>query len=168
MKSKKLSLIVTVLLLMVTGTATAQKEGNIACDPGLKGIWQMCFYASETEGIPGILKAGNTFKVLSEDGRITNFTITPSRNAVITGYGTYRQVSDSTYAEDIERSIHLPMLNHKTNILQYEFVDGEYMRLKFFIKEDEKGNLMDAWYHETWRKLDMPNKKMENYYETSF
>lgn len=167
MKNKRLSIIVTVLLLIVTGTAIAQTKGKEK-KPTLNGIWQMCFYASETENIPGVLKAGNTFKVLSDDGKITNFTITPNRNAVITGYGTYEQLSDSTYAENIERSIHLPVLNSKTNILHYEFIEGEYMRIKFFIKEDEQGNLMNSWYYETWRKIDMPDKKMENYYEISF
>lgn len=167
MRNKKLSIIVTVLLLIVTGTVTAQAGGKNK-KPGLKGIWQMCFYASETENVPGMLKSGNTFKVLSDDGKITNFTITPNRSAVITGYGTYEQLSDSTYAENIERSVHLPVLNSKTNILHYEFVEGGYMRIKFFIKEDEQGNLMNSWYHETWRKIDMPDKKMENYYEISF
>ena len=30
-----------------------------------------------------------------------------------TGYGTYQQLTDSSYKESIEKNIHLPMLDHK-------------------------------------------------------
>ena len=41
-----------------------------------------------------ILKPSNTFKVLSDDGRIVNFTMSPGKDAIITGYGTYQQLTD--------------------------------------------------------------------------
>ena len=74
--------------------------------------------------IPGTLKPSNTFKVLSDDGRIVNFTIRPGADAIITGYDTYRQISGTAYKESIERNIHLPMLDNKDNILEFEMGEG--------------------------------------------
>ena len=65
----------SIMLLAVTG-ATAQKKTKFkAAD--LKGIWQLCHYVSESPDVPGALKPSNTFKVLSDDGQIVNFTIIP-------------------------------------------------------------------------------------------
>ena len=92
------------MLFAVAGVRAQDKE---AFEPvHLEGIWQLCHYVSENPDIPGILKPSNTFKVLSDDGRIVNFTIRPGEDAIITGYGTYRQVSDTAYKESIERNIH--------------------------------------------------------------
>ena len=80
-----------VVLLAVTGVRAQDK---VAFEPAhLEGIWQLCHYVSENPEIPGTLKPSNTFKVLSDDGRIVNFTIRPGADAIITGYGTYRQIS---------------------------------------------------------------------------
>mgnify|MGYP002234066256 CR=1 FL=1 len=57
-----------VVLLAVTGSPGADKA---AFEPGAsEGIWQLCHYVSENPEIPGTLKPSNTFKVLSDDGRI--------------------------------------------------------------------------------------------------
>ena len=110
----------------------AQKKGNFkAAD--LNGIWQLCHYVSESPNIPGELKPSNTFKVLSNDGRIVNFTVIPGSDAIITGYGTWKQLTDDSYKESIEKNIHLPMLDNKDNILQFE-IKEDYLYLKFFIK----------------------------------
>lgn len=64
-----------VVLLAVTGVRAQDKA---AFEPAhLEGIWQLCHYVSENPEIPGTLKPSNTFKVLSDDGRIVNFTIRP-------------------------------------------------------------------------------------------
>ncbi|EJW94578.1 hypothetical protein EVA_17312, partial [gut metagenome] len=137
-------------MLLVSGGAMAQKRGNFkAAD--LKGIWQLCHYVSESSNIPGELKPSNTFKVLSDDGRIVNFTVIPGSDAIITGYGTWKQLTDDSYKESIEKNIHLPMLDNKDNILQFEIKDN-YLYLKFFIKKDLNGNELNAWYYETWKR----------------
>ena len=92
----------SIMLLAVTG-ATAQKKTKFkAAD--LKGIWQLCHYVSESPDVPGALKPSNTFKVLSDDGQIVNFTIIPGADAIITGYGTYKQLTDDSYKESIEKN----------------------------------------------------------------
>lgn len=128
----------------------------------MKGIWQLCHYVSEVSDVPGTLKPSNTFKVLSDDGKIVNFTLIPGVSAIITGYGTYVQLTNNTYKESIEKNIHLPMLNHKDNILEFELVGDKELHLKFFIAEDLKGNELNAWYHETWKRLEMPDKFPED------
>lgn len=149
------------MLLAVTG-ATAQEKANFK-PADLKGIWQLCHYVSETPDVPGTLKPSNTFKVLSDDGRIVNFTIIPGSDAIITGYGSYKQLSDNTYKESIEKNIHLPMLDNKDNILEFELTEkGEYMHLKFFIARDLNGNELNSWYYETWKRVRMPAKFPED------
>lgn len=149
-----------VLLFAVTG-AMAQKKTRFK-PANLKGIWQLCHYVSETPDVPGTLKPSNTFKVLSDDGRIVNFTVIPGSPAIITGYGTYMQLSNNTYKESIEKNIHLPMLDNKDNILEFEIVDDEYLHLKFFIKKDLNGNELNTWYYETWKRVIMPDKFPED------
>ena len=94
--------------------------------------------------------------VLSDDGRIVNFTIIPGQSAIITGYGTYKQVTGSSYKESIEKNIHLPMLDNKDNILEFEIEDDELLHLKYFIAKDLNGNELNSWFHETWKRVEMP------------
>lgn len=144
----------TVMLFAVTG-AMAQKKAKFQ-PANLKGIWQLCHYVSEVPDVPGVLKPSNTFKVLSDDGRIVNFTIIPGQSAIITGYGTYKQVTGSSYKESIEKNIHLPMLDNKDNILEFEIEDDELLHLKYFIAKDLNGNELNSWFHETWKRVEMP------------
>ena len=123
--------ILMAMLLMVTGVM-AQKKAKFQ-PANLKGIWQLCHYVSELPDVPGVLKPSNTFKVLSDDGRIVNFTIIPGQDAIITGYGTYKQVTEHSYKESIEKNIHLPMLDNKDNILEFEIEDNDLLHLKYFI-----------------------------------
>ena len=75
----------SMMLLAVTG-ATAQKKTKFKTAE-LKGIWQLCHYVSEAPDVPGALKPSNTFKVLSDDGRIVNFTLIPGSDAIIQDMG---------------------------------------------------------------------------------
>lgn len=160
MKTRYFFTLLTATLLVVPGVM-AQKKKKFQ-EANLKGIWQMCCYVSESPDTPGDLKPSNTFKILTEDGHITNFTVIPNKGAVITGLGTYNQVSDGVYNENIKRSIHLPMLNEKVNTLYFEIQEDKLLRLKFYIEKDENGNILDSWYHETWMRVEMPDKYPEN------
>lgn len=141
-------------LLAVTG---AKAQENATFQPAdLAGIWQLCHYVSEIPDVPGMLKPSNTFKVLSDDGRIVNFRMIPGADAIITGFGTYRQLSGGSYKESIEKNIHLPMLDHKDNILEFEMGEGGVMYLKYFIAKDMNGNELNTWFHETWKRVGMP------------
>lgn len=146
--------ILMAMLLMVTGVM-AQKKAKFQ-PANLKGIWQLCHYVSELPDVPGVLKPSNTFKVLSDDGRIVNFTIIPGQDAIITGYGTYKQVTGNSYKESIEKNIHLPMLDNKDNILEFEIEDNDLLHLKYFIAKDLNGNELNSWFHETWKRVEMP------------
>ncbi|NDV64357.1 DUF4488 domain-containing protein [Bacteroides sp. 224] len=161
MKTRYILTLLTAMLL-VSINVTAQKKGAKFKEAKLKGIWQMCVYIAENPETPGELKPSNTFKVLSDDGRITNFTVIPNRGAIITGMGTYKQVSDTIYNEYIKRSIHLPMLNEQVNALHFNIKDEDYLSLKFYIEKDENGNVLDTWHHETWVRVDMPDKYPED------
>lgn len=160
MKKKYFLTLLAAVLLAVTGVKAQEKASFKPAD--LKGIWQLCHYVSETPGVPGVLKPSNTFKVLSDDGRIVNFTLIPGRDAIITGYGTYEQLTDNTYKESIEKNIHLPMLDNKDNTLEFELAAGGLMHLKYFISKDLNGNELNSWYHETWKRVVMPNKFPED------
>lgn len=141
---------------------TAQETVPSFEPANLKGVWQMCFYVSDSPQIPGELKPGNTFKILSNDGHITNFTLVPGKGAILTGEGTYEQIADDKYVEHIDRSIHLPMLNGKTNTLTFEIKDDRLLKLKFYIEKDQNENTVDTWYHETWVRVLMPDKYPED------
>lgn len=160
MKKKIFFVMLSVMLLVVAGGKAQEKKDFKPAE--LKGIWQLCHYVSEAADLPGTLKPSNTFKVLSEDGRIVNFTLIPGSDAIITGYGTYVQLSDTTYKESIEKNIHLPMLDNKDNVLIFEIVDNTLLYLKYFIKKDLYGHELNAWYHETWKRLTMPAKFPED------
>lgn len=152
--------VLAVMLMAVTG-AMAQKKTKFK-PAELRGIWQLCHYVSESQDAVGYLKPSNTFKVLSDNGRIVNFTIIPGSDAIITGYGTWKQLTDDSYKESIEKNIHLPMLDNKDNILEFEIKDNDYLHLKFFIQKDLNGNELNTWYKETWKRVVMPDKFPEN------
>ena len=153
-------MLVTALFAVTTVFAKSPKKSAAG---ELRGIWQLCHYVSEDPEVPGTLKPSNTFKVLSDDGRIVNFTIRPGAAAIITGYGTYKQLTNDSYKESIEKNIHLPMLDNKDNILYYEMGEEEgIMHLKYCIEKDLNGNELNTWYHETWRRVTMPDKFPED------
>ena len=83
MKKNYFFTMLAVVLLAVTGVRAQDKAAFAPVH--LQGIWQLCHYVSENPDIPGVLKPSNTFKVLSDDGRIVNFTIRPGTDAIITG-----------------------------------------------------------------------------------
>jgi hypothetical protein len=124
----------------------------------LRGIWQMCFYVSGNPDVPGELKPSNSFKILSDDGKFTNIVVIPGRGSIILGSGTYVQKSDTLYVEHVERNLHLPSLVGSDNELQFQMRDDGVMVLKYFVKYDTQGNEIDSWYHETWKKVVMPDK----------
>lgn len=99
---KKLYFFTMLAAMLFAVTNVMAQKANFK-PANLKGIWQLCHYVSESPDAPGVLKPSNTFKVLSDDGRIVNFTIRPGADAIITGYGSYEQLSDHTYAESIEK-----------------------------------------------------------------
>lgn len=156
MKARYLFTFITMMLFVVTSGMAQKKKKNFE-PANLQGVWQMCFYVSESPDAPSQLKPGNTFKVLTPGGFITNFTIIPNQGAIITGYGKYEQVSDNLYHESIERSIHLPVLNSQVNQLQFEIKDDKVLHLKFYIEKDQFGNTVDTWYNETWTRVEMPD-----------
>lgn len=160
MKTTCFITILATFLLAATGGMAQQRKNFKPAD--LEGIWQLCHYISEEPGIPGVLNPSNTFKVLSKDGHITNFTLIPGSDAIITGYGTYDQLSDTTYRESIEKNIHLPMLDNRDNLLQFEMGEEGIMYLKYYIEKDLNGNELNTWYHETWKRLIMPPKFPED------
>ena len=162
MKNCSKYLLWAVMLLLTSNVYGQSRDFITPSVNNLKGIWQMHFYVSGSPNVPGTLKAGNTFKILSEDGYVTNFTVIPNKGAIITGYGTYEQISDKAYKEYMIKNIHLPMLDNQDNILQFEIKDKDYLHLKYFIKNDLNGNELNAWYYETWKRLGMPAKFPED------
>lgn len=161
MKAQNLLLALVAMLLFIPNSMAQKKKASFK-EANLKGIWQMCVYISENPDVPGELKPSNTFKVLSDDGKITNFTVIPNKGAILTGIGTYEQVSDNVYNEHIKRSIHLPMLNEQVNSLQFEIQDDTQLFLKFYIEKDENGNNLETWHYETWIRVQMPDKFPDN------
>ena len=67
------------------------------------------------------------------------------------------KVKNNVLRESVKKNIHLPMLEGQDNDLQFTLSEnGNIMSVKFFVKEDTQGNIIDAWYYETWRRVEMP------------
>lgn len=152
-------LLLALLLLVASGNALAQKTEKVPVS--LNGVWQMCFYRSNSPDVAGELKTSNSFKILSDDGRFTNMVMMP-HGAIIIGEGTYEVDSEKSYTEIVERNLHLPQLNGKKNVMEYEMKENGIMVVKYFLKEDINGNIIDSWCYETWKKVTMPEKYPEN------
>lgn len=82
--------------------------------------------------------------------------------AIIIGEGTYEMTSEKSYTEIVKRNLHLPQLNGKKNVMEFEMKDDGIMVVKYFLKEDINGNRIDSWCYETWKKVTMPEKYPEN------
>lgn len=158
MKMRKF-LFLALSLLVVSGSALAQSAEKVPVS--LNGVWQMCFYRSNSPDVAGELKTSNSLKILSDDGRFTNLVMMP-HGAIIIGEGTYEMTSEKTYTEIVERNLHLPQLNGKKNVMEFEIKDDGIMVVKYFLKEDINGNRIDSWCYETWKRVSMPEKYPEN------
>ena len=104
------------LLLIASGSALAQSAEKAPL--GLNGIWQMCFYRSNSPDVAGELKTSNSFKILTDDGRFTNMVMMPN-GAIIIGEGKWEMTSEKSYTEIVERNIHLPQLDGKKNVMEF-------------------------------------------------
>ncbi len=147
------------LLLVASGNVLAQKAEKVPVS--LNGVWQMCFYRSNSPDVAGELKTSNSLKILSDDGRFTNMVMMP-HGAIIIGEGRYEVNSEKSYTEIIEKNLHLPQLNGKRNVIEFEMKDDGIMVVKYFLKEDVNGNKIDSWCYETWKRVTMPDKYPEN------
>lgn len=155
MKRHYLFPLVVIFLLMGASRVMGQNSSNFP-SVDLKGVWQMCFYVSEKPDVPGALKPSNSFKMLSKDGEFINMTVIPNHGAIILGSGTYKQTAANAYVEHVEKNLHLPQLVGQDNLLEFELKDGGVMILKYFVTKDVDGNDINAWYYETWKKVNMP------------
>lgn len=158
MKMRKF-LFLALSLLVVSGSALAQSAEKVPIS--LNGVWQMCFYRSNSPDVAGELKTSNSLKILSDDGHFTNLVMMP-HGAIIIGEGTYEMTSEKSYTEIVERNLHLPQLNGKKNVMEFEMKDDGIMVVKYFLKEDINGNRIDSWCYETWKRVSMPEKYPEN------
>lgn len=152
-------LFLTLLVLVASGNVWAQKAEKVPVS--LNGVWQMCFYRSNSPEVAGELKTSNSLKILSDDGRFTNMVMMP-HGAIIIGEGTYEMTSEKSYTEIVERNLHLPQLNGKRNVMEFEMKDDGVMVVKYFLKEDINGNRIDSWCYETWKRVTMPDRYPEN------
>ena len=152
-------ILMALMMLVASGSALAQKTEKVPVS--LNGIWQMCFYRSNSPTVAGELKTSNSLKILSDDGRFTNMVMM-HHGAIIIGEGRYEMTSENSYTEIVERNLHLPQLNGKKNLMQFEMMDEGIMVVKYFLKEDINGNKIDSWCYETWKKVEMPDEYPEN------
>ena len=152
-------ILMALMMLVASGSALAQKTEKVPVS--LNGIWQMCFYRSNSPTVAGELKTSNSLKILSDDGRFSNMVMMP-HGAVIIGEGRYEMTSENSYTEIVERNLHLPQLNGKKNLMHFEMMDEGIMVVKYFLKEDINGNKIDSWCYETWKKVEMPDEYPEN------
>ena len=159
MRIRHLFLLAVMLLSATVSTVAREKKDANAFK--LNGIWQMCFYRSDSPDNPGELKTSNSFKILTDDGKFTNMVMMPE-GAIIIGSGKYHQTASNKYVETVEKNLHLPQLVGTDNEIEFEMRGGGIMVLKYFVKEDADGNQIDSWYYETWKLVTMPNAYPRN------
>ena len=94
-----------------------------------------------------------TFKIISSDGKFTNFN-NLGYNAVIGTDGLYHIESDSTYIESIKRSV-IPSLVGKDNRLVYKLKDNK-LYIKFFLEKNSLNQDVNIWIEEIWEKVQIP------------
>lgn len=143
------------LQLLAVGSAVAQTAEKTPLS--LNGVWQMCFYRSSSPDMAGELRTSNSLKILSDDGRFTNIVMMP-QGAIIIGEGTYELTSSKSFTETVEKNIHLPQLEGKKNVLEFEMRDKDIMVVKYYLDKDANGNHIDSWCYETWKRVSMPDE----------
>lgn len=136
-------------VLPINAQSNIENKANI-----LEGIWifraQKTSNNSEKGFIPTI---PGTFKIISSDGKFSNFSIR-GYNAIIGTDGLYNVESDSIYVESIQRSV-IPSLIGKDNKLVYK-LDNNKLFLKFFLEKNAINQDVNIWIEEIWEKVQMP------------
>lgn len=156
---KRLFMTIAALVVAATSMWTSAQHIGFPKDDAnpLVGIWQMCFYVSETPESKGELRSGHSFKILTKEGQMINLVNRPTQESIILGFGTWEVVSERAFVEHITKTLDNPVLNNSDNVLEYSLSeDGNTLSLKFYIEKDVNGNVIDCWFHETWRRVVMP------------
>lgn len=158
MKKNITPLLLTLMLCFIS-SIKAQSKPEIKKNI-LEGLWM--FKAEKTsdkiekgfiQTIPG------TFKIISSDGKFTNFS-TRGYNAIIGTDGLCHIESDSIYIESVQRSV-IPILIGKDNRLVYK-LDNNKLYLKFFLEKNAINQDVNIWIEEIWEKIQMPNDTNSN------
>lgn len=138
MKLKQLSLTLVALLFGL---------GAMAQQHPLMGVWQQqTFEKGGPEG-PKLINLP-VWKVIGGDGTFTAFMIT-NHEMYCTRYeeGTYRILSDSTYAEQIDKHLVRETLSGTLNVLNYKFLTEDELTVTYQIPGSESPAV------EIWRRV---------------
>ncbi|MGV4332886.1 DUF4488 domain-containing protein [Ornithobacterium rhinotracheale] len=120
-------------------------QQHIAESKNLVGIWQHVYPISNENYI----KTGN-YKIITPDGTFSLVFIGKNKTT-LTGYGTYKITSDSTFTEKMISHIS-PKFDKSGSILRYKMQDENTLLQSF------KAQNNDRWVPEIWKRITMPKK----------
>lgn len=156
---KRIYYFVLLATLLLIATDTFAQSEEKPQPSSLTGIWQICFSAVKNPDGTLNVRTGNAFKMLNADGSFTNIMFNVrGGQSVITGVGTYKQTSDSTYVESINKSVN-PTLNGKDNELRFHLKDGKFLHIKFYVEQYSNGSPLGRWLEEVWVKMEQPEEQ---------
>ncbi|MBA0884263.1 DUF4488 domain-containing protein [Flavobacterium undicola] len=138
-------------VLQTNAQTNIKNKANI-----LEGIW--LFKSQKTSDKPEMgFVPMNTgiLKIISSDGKFTNFTPNPYKIIIGTD-GLCHVKSDSIYVESVQHSV-IPSLIGKDNRLIYKLHDN-FLYLKFFLEKNAINQDVNIWIEEIWEKAQMPNQ----------
>lgn len=155
---KRIYYFVLLATLLLTATGTFAQSVEKPQSSELTGIWQICSSAVKNPDGTMNVRTGNSFKMLNADGSFTNIMFNMGEvQSIITATGTYKQTSDSTYVESINKSVN-PTLNGKNNELRFHLKNGKLLHIKFYIEQYSNGSPLGRWLEEVWVKIEQPEK----------
>ncbi len=146
-----LSLLFICSILPTHAQSGIKNKANI-----LEGIW--LFKGQKTSDKPDMgfvpMNTG-VLKIISSDGKFTNFTPNPYKIIIGTD-GIGHIESDSIYIESVKHSV-IPGLIGKDNRLIYKLRDN-FLYLKFFLEKNALNQDVNIWIEEVWEKAQMPHQ----------
>ena len=113
---KRRFLFMVMAMFLLTGLSKTMAQ---ASNVDLKGIWQMCFYVSGDPTIPGELKPSNSFKILTDDGKIIAARDRLGRIPVLIGKGEDGYcVSFEAFAYSLRSRLSQRLYRTRTHLLK--------------------------------------------------
>lgn len=121
--------------------------GQTVTNHTLQGVWQTCTVRTDNAGYHVMVSP--ILKILSKDKTFMNiFSGDGKVNAVILVEGEYKQTSDNTYVEKINKAVGTGLVDGVKNEITFKFLHNNLMKISF--------TLSGKQYEEYWCRVLLP------------
>lgn len=139
---------------------TTEPAPSIIESNSLVGLWQKEGEVTIDDGEGNevtVIQPTNLYKCILPDGNFFLFRAYTNANqqnvSQIELYGTYSDVSDSTYTEVITTHCTMPNLSGVSSELRYNMPSNNMLNVYYILQTEDGGSVSNEWTPEVWHRV---------------